>query len=84
MRSTWVVLFLVLLGCTKDLVSSSSTNNPGVTVSLLFEHDGVKVYRFYDNGYYVYYTDARGKTAWEHSNGKTSSPRGVETIGDGK
>lgn len=80
----WLILCLVLPGCAKDPVNSSSTNNPEVTVSLLFEHDGVKVYRFFDQGSYFYYTDARGKTMWEQSHGKTTSPRSVETIGDGK
>ena len=27
-----------------------------ITVSYLFEHDGCKVYRFYDKGNYVYFT----------------------------
>ena len=80
-KSLWLALCLVLLGCSKDPVSSTSTNNPDVTLSLLFEHDGVKVYRFYDGGHAVYYTDARGKTAWQQSNGKTSSPKSVETVG---
>lgn len=31
-------------------------NNDTYTISYLFEHDGVKVYRFYDMGNYVYFT----------------------------
>lgn len=31
-------------------------NNDSYTISYLFEHDGVKVYRFYDMGNYVYFT----------------------------
>mgnify|MGYP002238034028 CR=1 FL=1 len=31
-------------------------NNSTYTVSYLFEHDGCKVYRFYDKGNYVYFT----------------------------
>lgn len=81
MRNLWVFLCLVLLGCTKDPVSSSSTNNPEVSVSLLFEHDGIKVYRFSDDGHHIYYTDARGKTAWQQSNGKTTTYVEVETVG---
>lgn len=82
MKTTWVILCLFLLGCEKDPVGNSKTNNPDVTVSLLFEHDGVKVYRFYDNGMPIYYTDARGKTKREQSNGKTSHSVEVETVGD--
>jgi hypothetical protein len=77
-------LAFVLLGCEKDPIGKSSTNNPDVTVSLLFEHEGVKVYRFYDNGHAVYYTDARGRTSWQQNQGKTSSPRSVETVGNDK
>lgn len=31
-------------------------NNDSYTISYLFEHDRVKVYRFYDMGNYVYFT----------------------------
>lgn len=31
-------------------------NNDSYTISYLFEHDVVKVYRFYDMGNYVYFT----------------------------
>lgn len=31
-------------------------DNDTYTISYLFEHDGVKVYRFYDMGNYVYFT----------------------------
>lgn len=40
------------------------TDNSDVNVDLLFEHEGVKVYRFVDNGRYVYYSDARGSVEW--------------------
>ena len=37
---------------------SKAVNNPDYTVSYLFEHDGCRVYRFYDtySGSYVYFT----------------------------
>ena len=37
---------------------SRALNNPDYTVSYLFEHDGCRVYRFYDarSGSYVYFT----------------------------
>jgi phosphoglycerate-specific signal transduction histidine kinase len=35
-------------------------NNPTYNVDYLFEHDGCKVYRFYDRGNYVYFTNCRG------------------------
>jgi hypothetical protein len=73
------LLTLSLIGCKKESVSNSSTSNTNFKVELLFEHDGVKVYRFRDVGT-VYYTDARGKTKWTVSNGKTTSDVSVETV----
>ena len=35
-------------------------NNPTYTVDYLFEHEGCKVYRFYDRGNYVYFTNCQG------------------------
>ena len=42
-------LALSLNACYKDPMRTESTDNPEVPVSLLFEKDGCKVYRFYDN-----------------------------------
>jgi hypothetical protein len=36
-------------------------NNKQYVVDYLFEHDGCKVYRFQDNGHYVYFTNCRGE-----------------------
>lgn len=38
------------------LSQGPSYNNPTYDVSYLFEHEGVKVFRFYDRGNYVYFT----------------------------
>jgi hypothetical protein len=53
-----------LVGCSENPIERTKTNNPEINVSLLFEHDGVRVYRFEDGGKNVYYTDARGRTEW--------------------
>lgn len=65
---------LWLSGCAKDPMSTERTDNSNITVDLLFEKDGVKVYRFTDSGRSIYYTDARGSTQWSttHSNGKNN------------
>ncbi len=34
-------------------------NNQDYQVEYLFEHEGCKVYRFYDRGNYVYFTNVR-------------------------
>lgn len=54
-------LLFVFMGVTScftaiPLEKKRSENNDTYTISYLFEHDGCKVYRFYDNGNYVYFT----------------------------
>lgn len=74
------VFMLLFAGCQKSGERKEKTSNEQFKVTLLFEHDGVKVYRFYD-GRDVYYTDARGQTAWTESCGKNCSrPVKVETV----
>ena len=43
------------------LQGGASENNRTYQVDYLFEHDGCKVYRFTDHGYYVYFTNCRGE-----------------------
>lgn len=38
------------LGCQSEPVGRFGTNNAEVPVELLFEHDGCKMFRFYDGG----------------------------------
>ncbi len=38
------------------LSQGPSYNNPTYDVSYLFEHEGVKIFRFYDMGHYVYFS----------------------------
>jgi hypothetical protein len=42
------------------LAYTKADNNKTYTVEYLFEHEGCKVYRFEDNGNYVYYTNCKG------------------------
>ena len=42
------------------------SNNDTYTIDYLFQHDGVKVYRFYDMGNYVYFT-TRGDATSIHA-----------------
>jgi len=82
-----VRLFLLILclaivalgGCSQPAQETAATSNSDISVELLFTHDGVKVYRFYDYGHAVYFTDARGGTSWEQSDGKSSYPMTVPT-----
>ncbi|HEY4151298.1 MAG TPA: DUF4884 domain-containing protein [Chitinophagaceae bacterium] len=36
-------------------------NNADYKVEYLFQQDGCKIYRFYDRGYYVYFTNCNGQ-----------------------
>lgn len=70
MKTLLLLLSLACIcGCKEAAQQSHQTSSNDIKVELLFIHEGVKVYRFND-GRTVYYTDARGKTAWEetHSN----------------
>ncbi|MPM50481.1 hypothetical protein SDC9_97222 [bioreactor metagenome] len=63
-----ILILIILLGimpcCSAIYHFPVSTeipaNNQSYEVDYLFEHDGCKVYRFYDRGNYVYFTNCRG------------------------
>jgi len=75
-----LILFCLLLSsCAREPISVSSSDNPEFKVSFLFEKDGIKVYRFYDAGRFIYYTDARGHTEWKEGD-KTEYKNRVETV----
>lgn len=57
----FVFLLLILSSCAKDPISTKETNNENFEVSFLFEYDGIKVYRFYDDGRYHWFT-SKGET----------------------
>lgn len=71
------VFSLVLTGCEK---AGTQVQTDGAKhdfdVQFLFETDGVKVYRFFDAGEYIYFTNANGKTSYvtggKYSERKTS------------
>jgi len=57
----WIVFItlgaIVFGACTNEPMSSERLGkDDGFAVEYLFEKDGVKVYRFYDNGYAHYFT----------------------------
>lgn len=76
-KSLLLVLILTVLTLSacgeKDPLKVERTDNAEFSVGLLFVHEGIKVYRFKDNGRFIYYTDARGATFWNttRQSGKT-------------
>jgi hypothetical protein len=61
-------MIAVFTGCYKDPQSTKTEGN-GVKVELLFVHDGIKVYRFFDGGHAHYFTN-RGETITTQTEGK--------------
>lgn len=57
-----VLLTLSFYSCyvEQPLTREPPKNNSTYTVEYLFEHDGCKVYRFRDDGNYVYFTNCNG------------------------
>ena len=55
-----------------------SDNNNTYNVEYLFEHEGCKVYRFYDRGNYVYFTNCAGSAS---SIKNDSTKMYIQTIG---
>lgn len=54
---------LALTSCYQQpIFTATPKNNPTYQVSYLFEQDGCRVYRFYDNGTPVYFTSCNGQT----------------------
>lgn len=45
----------------KPLYTEATKNNRDYEISYLFEHDGCKVYRFFDLGKAVYFTSCNGE-----------------------
>jgi hypothetical protein len=75
----WAVLLLctsLVIACTGEPIQRNNTNNPDFQVSLLFEHEGIKVYRFRDGGHNVYFTNTCGITKY-NTGGKT--PKTIES-----
>ncbi len=58
------MVFICCASCLtqRPLKTLPSHNNYTYQIDYLFEHDGCKVYRFYDMGTYVYFTSCPGET----------------------
>jgi hypothetical protein len=71
---------ILISSCARSAKGIARTDNPDIDVELLFEKDGIKVYRFYDYGSARYFTDARGSVEWREQQGKTSVRKSIETV----
>jgi hypothetical protein len=79
--SVLVILLGLLISCNKKVRTVNQDNQDSLLekyeVKLLFEQDSVKVYEFFANGRYHYFT-SRGTTSTVHTNGKTSYTEEIE------
>lgn len=83
MKKILISIFAVALlsGCTHtgqgECVQLTKTHDESFNVQFLFEADGVKVYRFVDNGRYIYFTNTNGVCRYTDEqvicNGKTTT-----------
>jgi len=73
------IAVVLLTNCKHDGQEKCNTTNSDIQVTLLFEKDGCKVYRFVDGGHSVYYTDCSGKTQYD-TGGKANETVSNETI----
>ncbi len=73
--SVFVFFALSLHSCLigRPITSSAPKNNKTYQVDYLFEHDGCKVYRFHDDGRYVYFTNCTGEVS-SYQNDSTRTP----------
>jgi hypothetical protein len=73
---TFIVLGAMLFGaCSNDPMSKERLGkDDGFEVEYLFEKDGVKMYRFYDDGHAHYFTTMRETISTQDTrNGKTTN-----------
>ena len=58
-----LILLVFAAGCItqRPITHELSHNNKDYEVDYLFEHDGCKVFRFFDRGNYIYFTTCRGE-----------------------
>lgn len=77
-----IITFCLLMGCTRDTIKTNDEVVAEKEVKLLFEYDGVKVYRFYDCDRYIYFTNTIGKVEYSRTyrNGKMRRTEKVQTL----
>lgn len=75
---------LLLCSCEKSAQDNLRTTNKEIEVEFLFEVDGISVYRFYDFGRAVYFTNRKGETTYTDvvATGKSSYIHTVQCLNE--
>lgn len=68
---------ILFTSCKREPTEVVKTNNTNFNIELLFEVDGCKVYRFWDDGY-KYFTTCNGSVNWK-TNDKHSDDMEIPT-----
>jgi hypothetical protein len=81
-KITLIILATLLFSCTGEPINTVQSGD--FTIELLFEKNGCKMYRFKDNGRYVYWSDCSGRTEQSitRNNGKTSTTTRTTVLTD--
>jgi hypothetical protein len=80
MKWLLITMLLALSACEVPGEQVEVASVSGIKVELLFEHEGVKVYRFQDGGRSIYYADASGRTSWRTKSGDVVIDHEVNTV----
>lgn len=72
-----VVLAVALTSCESGALKKEQTNNNEFEIELLFEHDGIKMYRFWDDRRSHYFTN-KGETISSQTSGKTRYDENIQ------
>ena len=81
----WIVFItlgaIIFGACSNDPMSKERLGkDDGFEVEYLFDKDGVKVYRFLDNGHYHYFTTKGGETISTQTAGKTTYSENINNF----
>lgn len=77
-------LAIGLTSCLKEPISSNQTNNSEFKIDLLFEKDGHKIYRFYDNGTYHYFVIGNGIVESNRDEDDQTITETIQTLSNAK
>lgn len=62
MKKVFLLLLFTLVACTKPSIKTDLTNNSQIPVETLFTYSNCTVYRFLDNGHYLYFVNCKNSS----------------------